>query len=183
MTQAVPGATGFVALAQRAVIMSGGCHDPGSGTLATGRLGAFDDMTKVVVRSATADRLTGQNADLTWSRECVWRICRCLVCDPWLNVPTPICWQSRAPHAGAAFRVVVGDERRRDAAGGLTYSDMCDGLRSAVFDDGRSDVALVLATCRGLRRVRSRSRFLNAANGSLVRASPVSRCAAAATAR
>jgi hypothetical protein len=33
MTLAVPGATGFVALAQRAVIVvSGSCHRPGSGT-------------------------------------------------------------------------------------------------------------------------------------------------------
>jgi hypothetical protein len=33
MTLAVPGATGFVAPAQRAVIvMSGSCHRPGSGT-------------------------------------------------------------------------------------------------------------------------------------------------------
>jgi hypothetical protein len=33
MTLAVPGATGFVALAQRTVIvMSGSCHRPGSGT-------------------------------------------------------------------------------------------------------------------------------------------------------
>jgi len=36
MTLAVPGATGFVALAQRAVIvMSGSCHRPGSGTPCT----------------------------------------------------------------------------------------------------------------------------------------------------
>jgi hypothetical protein len=41
MTLAVPGATGFVALAQRAVIvMSGSCHRPGSGTL-TGRPSAI----------------------------------------------------------------------------------------------------------------------------------------------
>jgi hypothetical protein len=58
MTLAVPGATGFVALAQRAVVavVSGSCHRPGSRTM-TGRIETeFGVRTRIVQWTAPIDR-------------------------------------------------------------------------------------------------------------------------------